>query len=220
MDYFKAFENEYGLLEKLPGWVFVEWSKSNELIQDVHFPTNMLYAAMLKAVCELYGDDSLYTKALGIEKTVNELSFDGKFYNDNMVRENGVLVSPQIKTESCQYYAFFCGTATRETRGELWETLLNDFGPDRAVTGKHPEVFPANTFIGDYLRLELLYLYGEHDKLLNDIKCYFTNMALTTERSGKTTRPTRRVITALPHMFILLARQTRYDKIILRKTKQ
>lgn len=41
---FRRFENELGLLEKLESWVFLEWSKSNDLVQDVSFPSNMLYA--------------------------------------------------------------------------------------------------------------------------------------------------------------------------------
>ena len=47
LDYFKAFENDDGLLEKLQGWVFIEWSKSNDYVQDVNYPANMLYAAAL-----------------------------------------------------------------------------------------------------------------------------------------------------------------------------
>ena len=43
-EYFQAYENSDGLLEKLPGWVFVEWSKANEFVQDVNYPSNMLYA--------------------------------------------------------------------------------------------------------------------------------------------------------------------------------
>lgn len=63
--YFRPFENEYGLLEKLDGWVFVEWSKANELVQDVSFPTNMLYARMLRAAGELYGDAALTKRPCG-----------------------------------------------------------------------------------------------------------------------------------------------------------
>ena len=61
--YFKRFENEYGLLEKLESWVFLEWSKSNELVQDVSFPSNMLYCTMLDTMAELYGDAELKDKA-------------------------------------------------------------------------------------------------------------------------------------------------------------
>jgi alpha-L-rhamnosidase len=34
LDYFKKFRNEDGLLEKLDGWVFVEWSDANRFVQE------------------------------------------------------------------------------------------------------------------------------------------------------------------------------------------
>lgn len=33
--YFRQYENEYGLLERLDGWNFVEWSKLNKRVYDV-----------------------------------------------------------------------------------------------------------------------------------------------------------------------------------------
>ena len=49
LNYLKGFENDTGLLEKLPSWVFVEWSAANSFVQDVNFPSNMLYARALAA---------------------------------------------------------------------------------------------------------------------------------------------------------------------------
>jgi alpha-L-rhamnosidase len=188
--YFAPFENEYGLLEKLESWIFVEWSKSNEFVQDVNFPTNMLYARMLESVSHLYGDKAAAEKAAKIKETVNKLSFDGTFYCDNMVRgKAGKLYPTGNRTESCQYYAFFCGVASRETRLKLWNILLNDFGPQGIKERDWPnfrddakwqEIYPANTFIGNYLRLELLCCYGEYEKLTENIKGFFTKMADTT----------------------------------------
>jgi len=57
---------------------------------------------------------------------------------------------------------------------------VQKFGPHRAADCC-PDVAPANAFIGDYLRLELLYLDGQTEKLLQDLKEYFTPMA---ERTG------------------------------------
>ncbi|MDD6246119.1 MAG: hypothetical protein PUC04_04175, partial [Firmicutes bacterium] len=79
-----------------------------------------------------------------------------------------------------QYYAFFLGIADRESYPELWRTLVGDFGPERAADC-WPDVAPANAFIGDYLRLELLYLDGQREKLLADIRGFFLPMA---ERTG------------------------------------
>ena len=63
LHYFEGFENGLGLLEKLEAWVFVEWSKANELVQDVNAPSNMLYAAALEAVARLYDRPALAEEA-------------------------------------------------------------------------------------------------------------------------------------------------------------
>ena len=186
--YFKPFENGDGLLEKLEAWVFVEWSKSNDLVQDINYPTNMLYAKMLRSVAALYGESALIEKAEHIEKVINEQSFmENGFYCDNAVyNDDGKAVLSGMCTESCQYYAFFCGVATPESHPELWHRLLLDFGPDRVKKGGWPNlseyakwknIYPSNAFIGNYLRLELLYRYGEYEKLTENIKGYFSKMA-------------------------------------------
>lgn len=38
LDYFARYENEDELLENLEKWVFVEWSKANDFVQDVNYP--------------------------------------------------------------------------------------------------------------------------------------------------------------------------------------
>ena len=44
-DYFKPFQNGDELLEKLDGWVFIEWSKSNDYVKDVSYPIEYALAA-------------------------------------------------------------------------------------------------------------------------------------------------------------------------------
>ena len=176
-----TFLNEDGLLEKLEEWVFVEWSKANELVQDVNFPSNMLYAACKQAAGEMYGDDELIEQAEKMRETIRRLSYNGKFFTDNMVRnEQGVLVNPGEQTEVCQYYAFYLGTATPELYPELWNTLVYDFGPYRKENNKYPEVYFANAFIGNYLRLDMMAKNGNMKEVLDNIEGYFYNMALTT----------------------------------------
>ena len=47
------------------GWVFVEWSEANALVQDVSYPTNMLYAATLDLkVAAVTGDKKLLAGSL------------------------------------------------------------------------------------------------------------------------------------------------------------
>ena len=178
MDFFKKYENEFGLLEKLESWVFLEWSKSNELTQDVSFASNMLYAYMLDGLGKLYGDEALLQKAAALRDVINEMSMtESGFYCDNAYRRDGKLVLSGERTESCQYYAFFCNVATPESHPWLWNTLVHDFGYDRVSKGVYPEIWPANAFIGNYLRLDLLDRYGLKAELYDNIRGYFTYMA-------------------------------------------
>ncbi len=181
LDYLQRFENADGLLEKLPSWNFIEWSKANELTEDVNYPTNMLYARMLEAVARLYGREALAEKATRIHQTVREQSFNGTFFVDNSIRgEDGKLHASGESTEVCQYYAFFCGTASLVSFPELWSILLNHFGPNRDLNGTYGFVHPANAFIGYYLRMDLLSHEGESVRLLEELKGYFLPMAEAT----------------------------------------
>lgn len=177
---FSKYENLNSLLEKLDGWIFVEWSKANELVQDVSYATNMVYAGMLEAVGRLYNDGNMLAKAEKIREMIRRLSYNGEFFTDNAVRVNGNLVNTNEVTEVCQYYAFFFKIATPASYPELWTSLLNKFGPERRENNNNPEIYFANAFIGNFLRLDTLMRYGETKKALEDIEGYFYMMAATT----------------------------------------
>lgn len=183
LEYFKGYENRDGLLEKLGGWIFVDWSKANDLVQDVSYPTNMMYAYCLETVGDMYGDNALKEKADAIRRMIREQSMtESGFFCDNAVRdENGALKLTGERTEACQYYAFFTGVATPESYPALWKRLVTEFGFDRMEKGLYPDIYPANAFIANYVRLEILCRNGERKALLENIKGYFTYMA---ERTG------------------------------------
>ena len=182
LDYFEGFENESGLLEKLDSWIFVEWSRANDFVQDVNYPTNMLYSAALEKAGKLYQNNAWLNKAEKVKQTILEQSFNGEFFVDNAVlSENGELVVTENTTEVCQYYAFFFNIATPETHPDLWEKLTTEFGPNRDDTKTYPDVFRANAFIGNYLRMDILSRYGLQSQLLNEVQDYFYYMA---ERTG------------------------------------
>ncbi len=176
-DYFGSFRNEDGLLEKLRGCVFVEWSAANNFLQHVNYPTNMLYAAALEAAGEMYQVSTWMDEAAALRKTIRAQSFDGSFFIDNALRVGGKLVPTRNRTETCQYYAFYFGTATPETFGTLWKTLTNDFGPRRKQTRRYPDVSLSNAFMGQVLRLELLSSYGSCQQLIDESKAYLLYMA-------------------------------------------
>lgn len=182
LKYFRRFENDLGLLEKLENWIFVEWSRANDpdVVQDINYPTNMLYSRMLLAVSRLYNDLDLAHKSAELCEVIRSRSLKGIFFTDNERRTAEGLENPCNCTEACQYYAFFTGVASVETDPELWWTLVRDFGPKRKQTGLHKYVAFANAFIGNYLRLELLYQAGRYEDVINDIQGYFTEMAQRT----------------------------------------
>ena len=66
--------------------MFVEWSEANDFVQDVNYPSNMLYAGALAAAGRMYGLPELTAKAEKIRETIRRQSFDGEFFVDNAVR--------------------------------------------------------------------------------------------------------------------------------------
>ncbi len=176
-----AFVNEDGLLERLPGWVFIEWSKANDFAQDVNYPTNMLWAAALDATGRLYGDDKLRERAGVVRQRVREQSFDGEWFVDNAVRdEAGRLVRTTNRTETCQYYAFHFGTAEPDRDPVLWTHLLDALGPQRKQPDPYADLHPSNMLIGNCLRLELLSRAGRAAQMREEMKAFFLTMARTT----------------------------------------
>lgn len=182
LNFFSKYENEDSLLENLESWSFIEWSKTRDFMEGVNYPTNMLYAKMLKALSNLYSDKNLFNKAEKIEEVIRKQSFFDGFFHDHALRdnENNLVVQSEDITETCQYYAFFMGTANSQLYPELWNTLVRDFGPDREETKLWENVHPSNAFIGYCLRLDILSKAGENERLLNSIKGFYGYMAKET----------------------------------------
>ncbi len=190
------YRNADGLLEKLPSWVFVEWSQANKWVQDVSYPSNMLWAETLDAVNRLYGRADLAAEASRVRETVRRQSWDGRWFRDHAVRQadGSLAVQPDDISETCQYYAFFFGVATPETHRKLWRTLVKAFGPSRLDADKkplaYPQVAPSNAFIGNYLRLECLSRAGLSEKVLAECRGYFADMAARTGTLWEFDKPT------------------------------
>jgi alpha-L-rhamnosidase len=179
--YFERFLNRDGLLEKLEQWVFVEWSEANSFVQDVNYPSNMLYAAALSSAARLYGDSQLARQAEAVRETIARQSYDGDFFVDNAVREGSVLRVTRNRTEVCQYFAFYFDVATPDSHPVLWRRLVEQFGPQRNKTKAFPEIYPANAFVGNMLRLEILSRYGQTQRILDESIDYLLYME---ERTG------------------------------------
>lgn len=180
IEFFKKYENEFGLLENLESWVFIEWSKCNdpEYIAGINYPSNMLWAAALDAAAELYSMPVLAEKAAAMRTVIRELSWNGSFFEENAVRDgNGNLQKTGHTTETGQYYAFYFGIADQLTDNVLLEKMRTQFGPRRDAEKVYPEVYPSNAIVGNYLRLEILLRYGYTEQVLQECRDFFLKMA-------------------------------------------
>lgn len=176
--YFQKFENELRLLENLEGWIFVEWSACNQPSHTcgVNVPSNMLYYKMLLEAGKLYDDKNLLKKAEEIGNRLKETAFDGIFYVENLVRSEQRLKRTENYTETCQYYAMFCGLA----EDSQIDCMLKNFGADRP-SDRFAKVSKSNAFIGNFLRLYYLAENKLYQKLLAESKEYFLYMAKETQ---------------------------------------
>mgnify|MGYP003305356575 CR=1 FL=1 len=65
---------DYILIFQLDAWVFVEWSKANDFTQDINYPTNRVYAYILRA--DMLGKCRENMKILHPLPRVNEIEYD------------------------------------------------------------------------------------------------------------------------------------------------
>ncbi len=179
LKFFAQKENADGLLENLKGWNFIEWSKANseEFVAGVNYPSNMMYYKMLIGMAQVWNDKPLAEKAEALKAKIIEQSFNGKFFEDNCVRNaNGVLERKGHISETCQYYAFLMGVATREQFPELYKTMRDQLGPKRK-SGILDEVATPNIIPGLLARETVLLQNGEPEQVLDEVKDIFFVMA-------------------------------------------
>lgn len=183
LNYFENFENEYGLLENLQGWIFVEWSKANDLdfVKGINYPSNMLYSEALVKAGELLKDKSLIKKGDELKKTIHKFSFNGEFFIDNSIRnDNNEIVATDHTTETCQYYAFYFNVANKEEDSDLFNTMIKYFGEYRDDKTIYPKVYKSNVLMGNILRLMILNRYNLSKQVFKESIDYFYKMATKT----------------------------------------
>lgn len=179
--YLSRFRNEAGLLEGLEGWVFIEWSRANDFIGGISYPTNMLYAGMLSAIGQLYRLEEYSRQAEALRERIRADSFDGTWFRDHAERdEKGKMTVLGDISETCQYYAFYFGVADFVRDGALASRLFDGISPDRDEKASYPELAKSNSFIGNTLRFNLLAKIGNYEQLLKEMTGYFLPMARRT----------------------------------------
>ena len=188
LNYFIDFENEFGVLEDLKGWIFVEWSAANnsDHINGINVPSNACYYASLLAAAKVYGIKGLKEKAEKVKDYLLKNAYVDGFFVDNLIRnEKGDIIPTENYTETCQYYMFFFKCADKYTHKELFDKMLNEYGKsDSSVSGGNPvkkQLTPSNMIYGVYMRLELLMREQKRVELLNECVRYFYDM---TQKTG------------------------------------
>lgn len=188
LNYFVDFENEFGVLEDLKGWIFVEWSAANNAdhINGINVPSNACYYASLLAAAKVYGIKGLKEKAEKVKDYLLKNAYVDGFFVDNLIRnEKGDIIPTENYTETCQYYMFFFKCADKHTHKELFDKMLNEYGKsDSSASGGNPvkkQLIPSNMIYGVYMRLELLMREQKRVELLNECVRYFYDM---TQKTG------------------------------------
>ena len=188
LNYFVDFENEFGVLEDLKGWIFVEWSAANnsDHINGINVPSNACYYASLLAAAKVYGIKGLKEKAEKVKDYLLKNAYVDGFFVDNLIRnEKGDIIPTENYTETRQYYMFFFKCADKHTHKELFDKMLNEYGKsDSSVSGGNPvkkQLTPSNMIYGVYMRLELLMREQKRVELLNECVRYFYDM---TQKTG------------------------------------
>ena len=192
-EFFKDYENEYGLLEKLPGWNFVEWSALNQRVWDISWPSNMLYARMLETIGRLYDTPELIEKSEKLKKTIRNMAFDGKLFMDRAMRtDDGKIENTEEYSETTQYYAMFFDVIEEDEKYDLIRNILTGEADIKNIDG-YTDIEPSDAIPGLYLKLDLLLGIKRYDLVIKNIREYFSPMARATgtlweRKSGITSR--------------------------------
>ena len=180
IEFHRRLEGTEYLMTHIPEGVFVEWSHANEMVQDINFPSNMLYYAALRAASKIYRDPFYADHAEKMKEAVIQYAYNGRFFCDHAKMEKKEIHTVDESSEACQYYAFCFGIADKESFPELFECLLTDFTEKRHIENKYPDICFAELFIGIPLRIEMLLRYERYEDAYREIMAYYLSNAKQT----------------------------------------
>ena len=181
INFFRPYENQYGLIVDPPGALFFDWADCNRYTKGVSFLFNMRYYAGKKILGILYHDEQLNAEADALKATILQyaLNEDG-FICDHALMIDGEMVVQPTYTETAQYYAFYHHILTRKDNPELYQRMIEKLGTAKIENNYYPEM-PAAGLYGYTNRMEILSQNGEAEELLWYIKDRFRYMV---ERTG------------------------------------
>ena len=181
-----VYEDSEGVLNKLPGRIFVDGSTSplpEYFHQPISMPTNVLYARMLECVDELYGRPEMREKAVRIRTRVREANTDlrserpAEFLADRLETDDGgSLTRKKLVSEAAQYYAGWLDVASPEDHPALFKALFEQYGPCPERLLDNPRVMRSDHFAAMPLRFEVLAANDEHVRLLREVRYLYSRM--------------------------------------------
>ncbi len=180
-EFYDGFTNEEGLLENIKGWLFIDWSISNnvEYLNPVSLGINAIYSYCLKLIGEMYEAEECTIASKRIAERIKSFKAENGFYPDRLFRdEKGKLKADDKYTSACQYYCRFFLDNDIETEYDEIEQLIEGYGPckKRDINVYAAE---ADIFIGLMIRFEFLRKLGRFNELQGEIRELFGKMTDT-----------------------------------------
>lgn len=185
MEASEALKNELGLLENIPGSMFIDWSSANDPdhTQPICTAANALYALTAERLGKLY-DRKDFTKDSArvrarlrgvyekVKESKHELFTMYPFLTDSLSLKEGELCGKGVYSEAAQYYYFWTNLLTKKEAEALFATLKEQFGPapEKYRGTAHLRIGGCGVFFGHMMRFELLARYGETRLLEKELK--------------------------------------------------
>ncbi|MBP3388877.1 MAG: hypothetical protein J6K98_03280 [Clostridia bacterium] len=184
LDWLVAYKNGEGLLENLPEWLFVDWSRANDEdhLMPISVAINALYAECLSLFDRLYGCTEYAMQAQAIREKLYTLSLnratDAPFFASVLeYGANGKLTARKhLYSAAVQYYLYWLGIADKERDGKLLDTLVYEHGPAPTRFMQHLTLSPGNVFIAQNIRFEILAQNGYYEQLFREIEAVYGRM--------------------------------------------
>lgn len=185
MESSKKLKNEIGVLENIPGSMFIDWSTSNDQAntQPVCTSANGLYAMIADRLGAMYQKEEYREEAVHIrlifrreyekvKAAKHDLFSMYPYMADSMTLKGKELFGNGTYSEAAQYYYFWTGLLRQEDAPELWCLLKEQFGPapEKYRGTAHLRVGNCGVFFGYMMRFELLSRFGETELLEREMK--------------------------------------------------
>lgn len=116
-----------------------------------------------------------WPRAARMRQLIRERNWNGTWFRD--------CAESDAATECCQYCAFFFGIADFVRDRGLWERLVTKCGPLRDAEKVCPELAPANSIFGYYMRFDMLLRTGRSDVLTREAMVYPSHLELAVKGS-------------------------------------